>query len=173
MIVIIPLIALGLAGAIIFFSYKNKKVIAEPNEKEEDKGIENKVEKLLRMRKYKVLKKKKHSYNLVYNNRMAEVRLDKVGMVKKNRKTYLLLVNNQEEKFTENKELRKNVLEYNYASDVKGVVVVNAHDKSIDTISFYNKREKELSRWVQGLLIIVTVLLTINIFFLINFMYKS
>lgn len=166
--VLVTLVALG----IIFYINKNKKTI-EGKSEEIEKSIEDKVKKLLEARGYKVYNKKKSSYNLIYNKRIAEVRLEEVIKVKKAGKKYLLVINNEDEKFTQNKTLRKRVLEFSYSTMVKGICIVNTKDKSIDTVSFYNKKEKELARWVQSLLIIVTVLLTLNVFFLLAFLFKA
>ncbi len=171
-LIILAIILIIVALGIIFYMNKNKKTIEGKGE-EIEKSLEEKVKKLLEARGYKVYNKKKSSYNLVYNKRIAEVRLEEVIKVKKAGKKYLLIINNDDEKFTQNKSLRKKVLEFSYSSMVKGLCIVNTKDKSIDTVSFYNKKEKELARWVQSLLVIVTVLLTLNVFFLLAFLFKA
>lgn len=161
------------SGIVIFLLIKNKKIIYSDDKGLEVKEMKEDILKILKLKGYKVLGSKRTSYNLIYNNRPAEVKLEKTIFLKKSWSRYILFVNDEEKKFVDNKELRKKILEYNYASNLRGVVIVNTIDKSIDTLNFSNKKEKILNSWLFTMLIFITILLTINIFFLLNFIYGS
>ena len=162
-----------LSGIVIFLLIKNKKIIYSGDEGAEAKEMDENVLKILKLKGYRVSGSKRTAYSLIYNNRPAEVRLEKTVFLRKNWSKYILFVNNEEKKFVDNKDLRKKILEYNYASNIRGVVIINTLDKSLDTLSFANKKEKLLNSWLFTMLIFITILLTINIFFLLNFIYGS
>lgn len=161
-----------IAGGIIIFSLlKNKKIIYSKDDSDKHKNIDENILKILKLKGYKILKNKKPSYNLSYNNRPAETRLEKTVFLKKAWNKYILFINNDEHKFVDNKNLRRKILEYNYASNLKGVIIINTIDKSLDSVSFSNKKEKLLNSWLFTMLILITISLTLNIFFLLNFIY--
>lgn len=171
-IILIALLFIINAVLIIITIIKNKKIIESSESLAKIKELDNKLEKALQLRGFKVKGIRKIFYNISYNNRMAEVKLERSIFLKKAFKKYILLINGADEKYTENIELRKKALEYNYASNLSGVVIFNEKDKSIDIINFYNKREIELGNWIYLGLIIIVILLVMNIFFILNFTYK-
>lgn len=171
-IILIALLFVINAILVIMTIIKNKKIIEASESLAKVKDIDNKLEKALQLRGFKIKGIRKISYNISYNNRMAEVKLERSIFLKKAFKKYILLINNAEEKYTENIELRKKSLEYNYASNLGGVVIFNEKDKSIDIVNFHNKREIELINWIYLGLVIIVLLLILNIFFILNFTYK-
>lgn len=171
-IILIALLFIINAILVILTILKNKKIISSKGELANVKEIDSKLKKVLEIKGFKIKGTKKISYNIFYNNRMAEVKLEKTIFLAKAFRKYILLINNSDEKYTDNKELRKKALEYNYASNLRGVIIYNESDKSIDTIKFYNNRERELANFLYLSLIIIVLLLIISIFFLLNFTYN-
>jgi|GEM_PF-6895969 len=171
-IILIALLFIINAFLVIMTMIKNKKIIETSESLAKVKEIDNKLEKALQLRGFKVKGRRKISYNISYNNRIAELKLERTIFLKKGFKKYILLINDADEKYTENTELRKKALEYNYASNLSGLAIFNEKDKSIDIINFYNKREIELGNWIYLGLIIIVILLVMNIFFMLNFTYK-